>query len=438
MLQAGEILDVRIEKETGTGDGVARVGSLVVFVRGGAAGDACRCEITRRTSRAAWARILAVTEPSPHRIAPDCPLAGRCGGCALRHVTETAERAAKAERVADALRRIGGAELVPEEILWEEGRSGWRNKARLYYRDGVLGFCEEGTHRPVGGPCPALCDTGSTEAIRAAAERFFRENGLSPDGLLLRLSVRYGDALACAVGELPNEYASAFVKTLRAAASRLTGVAVCPMPRGAQTLGAGARMLWGAPDVRERLFDREFTVAPAAFFQVNTRMAERLYDRVRAYAALRPGETVLDLYCGIGAIGLCVTPPGVKLFGAEIVPEAVRCARENAARFGVDAEFILGDAAEAAAELSRRGVRPDAVLVDPPRKGLSEELCALLVRMAPGRIVYVSCDPATLSRDVTRLAPAFRPVRCTAADLFPGTSHVETVVLMAKTERKES
>ena len=434
-MTAGERIQLHIDDLTGSGDGVARTDRGVVFVPGALPGETCTAEIRRVGSGAAFARLLSADVPSPARCAPDCPLAGRCGGCAFRHTDYATELDAKARQVQACLARIGHVDLAPERVLGAPSRDGWRNKAMLHARDGALGFCEAESHLPAEGPCPALEASGEADRIRRTVAAHYAREGGALSGLLLRISHATPDLSVCLVTDRPVPSPDKLTDALRAAVPRISGISLCPPPRrGSEGLGQGARPLWGDPRIRDTLCGLSFSIDPAAFFQVNTPMAETLYRTAAEFADLRPGETLIDLYCGIGSIGLSMASlsPGIRLFGGEIVPEAVDCARENARCNHIPGEFFTGDAKKVFADLLARGIRADCVVVDPPRKGLSPDLPGLLASMAPRRIVYVSCDPATLARDVARLAPDYAPTRLAVCDLFPGTGHVETVVLMSR------
>lgn len=432
-MKRGDLLQLHITASVGAGKGLARVDGMVVFVSGAMEGDLCLVQVDRLSRRVAFAHVRQVITPSPHRTAPDCPLFSDCGGCCARSMSYAHELDAKAAHARDCLSRIGGWSAQPELTLGAPSRSGWRNKALMRYdaARGDLGFVQEGTHVPAGGLCNALQDAQSAEAVRRTLLDHCAHTGFAPYGLLLRQSERTPDMLVAILSDGPIPQQEELVSALVRAVPRVSGICLCPTPGdGGVGIGRHPITLYGRCDVREILLGREFSLSPAAFFQVNTRMAERLYAHV---ASLIPADTacLLDLYCGIGSIGLCCAPQGARLIGAEIVPDAVACAEQNARRFGREAEYLLGDAGKAAAELEARGLSADCVIVDPPRKGLSPELCELLCRMAPRRLIYVSCDPATLARDLTRL-PAFRPERYALFDLFPGTSHIETVVLLSR------
>ncbi|MBR3691540.1 MAG: 23S rRNA (uracil(1939)-C(5))-methyltransferase RlmD [Clostridia bacterium] len=434
-MELGERRQLNIESTTGTGDGVAHADGVVVFIRGAVRGDLCLCEIDRVTRRAAFGHMVALLRPSPERIASDCPLSDSCGGCPARHMTYREELSAKAEHVRSCLSRIGGWNADPEDILPAPSRDGYRNKALLRFdpASGSFGFCEAGSHTPVPGCCRALLSPEETDRAVELIAAHCRTTRFSPYGLLIRRSLRYGELLLAILSDTPVPEKEALIDALLSACPEITGIVRCPAPlKGGVGIGRCPGVLYGSANIRERLMDIAFSIAPAAFFQVNTLMAERLYTKAAEYIREAAPASVLDLYCGIGSIGLCTTPPETRLIGVEIVPDAVDCAKKIAADLGRDAEFIAADAFAAAEKLAARGERPELVILDPPRKGLSEELCRLLCEMAPPHLVYISCDPATLARDIARLSAAYTPQKYAVADLFPGTDHIESIVLLSR------
>ncbi len=442
MLQEGQRHTVRVSGYSAEGHGVARIDGQVVFVKGALDGETCDIFIEHVGHSAAWARIERLLDPSPHRQAPDCPYYTQCGGCQTRHMDYEAELAFKAAKVRDALARIGGAD-PGELVIHASARSErCRNKVQFPAAPGPkLGYYQTRTHAVTDvSDCllaPAVC-----APIQQAVKGWMTENNVpayderAHKGLVRHLYVRTnaaGEALVCLLANgrsLPNE--SGLVDALRAAAPGLTGVILGVNTRKSNViLGEHYRTLWGRDFLMDSLCGLQFKLSIPSFFQVNRPQAEVLYGLAGEYAALTGTETVLDLYCGTGTIGLTLADKAREVIGVEVVAPAVEDARENAARNGVaNARYLCADAGEAAAQLAREGVRPDVVIVDPPRKGLSPEVVEVLRTMAPGRIVYVSCDPATLARDIKALRPDYRLEKAEAVDMFPRTVHVETVALL--------
>lgn len=444
-LQKNQVHTVTITGYTAEGLGVARVEGQVVFVHGGVRGEECAVRILKTLKNVAYGRVEEIYRRSPARREPDCPHYPACGGCDFRHVSYEEELAAKRQRVEDALRRVGGAEIAVEEILGSGAVDGYRNKSQFPVSpDGRAGFYRARSHSVV----PAVdcrLQTEQANAIARAVEAYLREEGVpaydekTRRGLLRHIYVRTnraGQALACLVvngDALPRE--EALVGRIRAACPETVGVALNTNDRDTNViLGDRYRTLWGEDTLTDELCGLQFRLSIPSFYQVNRDQAERLYGKAREYAGLTGRETVLDLYCGAGTITLAMARQAGQAIGAEIVAAAVENARENARRNGVkNVRFLLGDAGETAARLANENLRPQVVVVDPPRKGLEEEVIAAIAAMGPARVVYVSCDPGTLGRDIRRFAGlGYQAARAAAVDLFPRTRHVETIVLLQR------
>ncbi len=442
MLQEGRRHTVTVSGYSAEGHGVARVDGQVAFVKGALDGELCEIFIEHVGHSAAWARVERLLEPSPHRQAPDCPYDHQCGGCQTRHMDYEAELAFKAAKVRDALTRIGGAD--PGELVIHASTQSerYRNKVQFPAAPGPkLGYYQTRTHAVTDvADCrlaPAVC-----APIQAAVKDWMGENNVpayderAHAGLIRHLYVRTnaaGEALVCILANgrsLPGE--SGLVDALRAAAPGLTGVILGVNERKSNViLGERYRTLWGRDYLMDTLCGLQFKLSIPSFFQVNRPQAEVLYRLAGKYAALTGAETVLDLYCGTGTIGLTLADKAKEVIGVEVVAPAVDDARENAKRNGIaNARYLCADAGDAAAQLAKEGVRADVVIVDPPRKGLTPEVVEVLRSMAPNRIIYVSCDPATLARDIKALRPDYRLKKAEAVDMFPRTVHVETVALL--------
>ena len=438
---------VTVEGYSGEGAGVARIDGFVVFVSGALRGEVCRVLILKVLKSAAFAKVLEVLAPSPHRIAPDCPYFPRCGGCTYRHMDYAEELALKRRRVQDNLARIGGSEVEVEEILGAAETRRYRNKAQYpVSKDGAVGFYRARTHEVIDTRECLLVKPEADAAAEAVRQymRDFRAAGYDEQtgrGLLRHVYVRSntkGESLICLLvngKRLPHE--AELVERLRRACPKAVGIVLGENTRRDNViLGERYRTLWGADRLEDALCGRVFRLSVPSFYQVNHEQAERLYAKAIEYAQLTGEETVLDLYCGAGTITLALASHAKRVLGAEIVPEAIDDARENAARNGVgNAEFFCGDASDVAKKLAQENLRPDVITVDPPRKGLAEDVVESIARMQPERVVYVSCDSATMARDVKRFAAiGYRAVRACAVDLFPRADHVETVVLLSKGE----
>ena len=445
------IHELEISGYTSEGLGVARGEGRVVFVPHTITGECWKVRLEKVNKKVAWGRGVELLCSAPSRIRPDCPLAGRCGGCQFRHMTYEEELSAKQQKVADALERVGGVHLSLPPILGADCPERYRNKVQFPIADDREGGIAVGYYRgrshqvlPVEDcllqpeSVTALCRVFRETASRLGLTAYHEEDGT---GLLRHFYVRTnqaGEALCCIVingDTLPH--APELVEVLRTCHPKLVGVVLNHNKQDTNViLGDTYSTLWGQEWLEETLCGMTFRLSVPSFFQINHAQTEELYAKALEFAQLTGTETVLDLYCGIGTISLALAQKAGKVIGAEIVPQAIEDAIENAKRNGVtNADFFCGDAGAIAQKLAGDGVRPDVICVDPPRKGLSPEVPAVLAQMAPRRIVYVSCDPATLARDVKRLEElGYKAVNAQAVDLFPRTAHVETVVLLSKSE----
>ncbi|MBE6957033.1 MAG: 23S rRNA (uracil(1939)-C(5))-methyltransferase RlmD [Ruminococcaceae bacterium] len=433
---------------TSDGMGVARLEGLVVFVPRTIRGERWQVQLLKVNKNVAWGRGVELLTPSPARMDSDCPHFGPCGGCQFRHMDYAEELDAKRRQVEDALRRIGGAEVTVDVIHGAADTCRYRNKVQFPVAGGVgevrLGLFRSRSHQVLDVPDCLLQSEGANRLGRTLKE-WMEQKSIAPydettgQGLVRHLFVRSnraGQHLACVVvngKKLPDE--GGMVAALRSAEPGLAGVVLNVNREDTNVvLGSQYRTLWGEDRLEQTLCGKKFRLSVPSFFQINPNQTEVLYSRAVDFAQLTGTETVLDLYCGIGTISLALADRAGRVIGAEIVPEAIADAKENAARNGVtNAEFFCGDAGEIAQKLAADGVRPDVICVDPPRKGLAPGVTDVLADMDPKRIVYVSCDPATLARDVKRLAQrGYGLVRAEAVDLFPRTHHIESVVLLER------
>ena len=437
-LEKNQLHTVAITGYSAEGMGIARVDSQVVFVHGAVRGEECVIRILKVLKHVAFARVEEVLVSSAGRQEPDCPHYPACGGCDFRHLTYEEELEAKRMRVQDALQRIGGTDITVSEILGSEETRYYRNKSQFpISAQGQAGFYRARSHDVIP---TTRCMIQSKEAgeIARAVEEYLRAFSVPAydekkhKGLLRHIYVRTnqnGEALVCLVVngiKLPHE--QELVQCIRTACPGTVGVVLNSNTKETNViLGDTYRTLWGEDTLMDTLCGLTFRLAIPAFYQVNRPQAERLYGKAIEYAQLTGAETVLDLYCGAGTITLAMAGKAGKVIGAEIVPEAIENAKENAARNGVaNAEFFCGDAGDIVAKLAADQFCPDVVVVDPPRKGLGEEVIAAITKMSPDRVVYVSCDSGTLGRDVKRFAEAGSDlVQATAVDMFPRTCHVE-------------
>ena len=446
-LHQNQIYTGTVEGYSSEGLGIVRLDGAVVFVPQAIRGEEIDLRITKVMKTAAAGEIVKIHNLSPERTKPECPYFGKCGGCDFQHMSYTEELWAKRQRVQDALTRLGGTDLQVEEILGAKDPTHYRNKSQYPVgADGAIGFFRARSHQVVPIDRCLIQSEVSDRTAKAVGNWMKRYRVSAYDettgkGLVRHIYVRVnrkGESLCCVIAngkQLPRE--PELAAYVRAAAPGTVGVVLnTNTKKGNVILGEKYRTLWGQDFLMDTLCGLQFKLSVPSFYQVNRDQAEVLYGKALEFAALTGEETVLDLYCGTGTITLCLAKQAKKAIGAEIVPPAIEDAKENAARNNIEnAEFFCGDAADIAAKLEREGLRPDVITVDPPRKGLAPEVIAYVAGMGPKRVVYVSCDPATLGRDVKIFDGfGYKAVRAAAVDMFPGTRHVETVVLLSKGE----
>lgn len=453
-LAKNDIITLEITALTNEGSGVGHYKEdssdgrgMAVFVPMTAVGDVISCRVVKVLRSYAYGRVEGILTASPDRAEDGCPVYAKCGGCCFRHISYEAELRAKQGFVQDAFMRLGG--LSPEflPIQGSESPEGYRNKLQMPVskQDGrtVCGFYSERSHRVVPVEKCALQPELFAEITRFVTEQADRlrisvYNEEKHEGVLRHIYLRRGhysgEVCLCLVArrKVPE-----FERLAKAAAERfpeITGVVLnINRDRTNVILGEEEQVLFGRAEIKDTMCGVNVEISPKSFYQVNTPAAEALYRQAAEFAQPE-GKLLLDLYCGAGTIGLSMAGKARRLIGAEIVPQAVENARENAERNSVkNAEFICADAGQAAQQLERSGERPDVIILDPPRKGCSEDTLTACAGMQPERIVMISCNAATAARDCKRLAElGYTAAVVRPFDLFPRTSHVECVVLINK------
>lgn len=450
-LKKNDEIALSITDMTADGSGIGKYDGIAVFVANTAIGDEIKAHIIKSKKSYAIAKTVEIIKPSPDRIQPDCPVFSQCGGCVYRHITYDAEKNIKWRRVRDALKRIGGIDITPDEIIGAENISHYRNKAQYPVgADGgtQIGFYAPHSHRIVDCRSCKL-QPSEFEEILEIFDRWISENKISVYNgqthtgyvrhIYLRRTEKTGQIMVCAVvnGERIKALDS-LVEKLKNVENVKSIVLNRNKEKTNVILGEECQTLWGEGYIEDELCSLRLRISPLSFYQVNSAQTERLYQKAKEYACLDTSQTLVDLYCGIGAIGLTMAKSVKRLIGVETVEQAVENAKINAGINSItNAEFICGDAADLARELAEKGVKPDVIISDPPRKGCDEVLIRTINQMSPERIVYVSCDPATLARDCKRLGEyGYQLKKAAPLDLFPRTAHVETVVLMSRVEGK--
>lgn len=449
-LKKNEIIEVKITGTTHDGSGVGRYEDIVVFIPACAEGELVKTQILSVRKKLAYGKLLEVLKKSPERIEPDCPVFYKCGGCTFRHISYTEELRVKHQRVSDAIRKIGGLELETEEILGSENVNEYRNKAQFPVGCGkngdiIAGFYALHSHRIVNCTSCRL-QPPAFEKILEAVLKWMRickvtaYDEQTGKGLVRHIFLRHakstGQIVVCLVVNGKNcPDSDKLVQLLRESAEEITGIVLnINKERTNVILGKKLITLWGSDRITDTLGGVKYEISPLSFYQVNSAQAGRLYQIAEEFAQLTGRETLLDMYCGAGTIGLYMSHAVKEVIGVEIVPQAIDDAKRNAVLNDItNARFICADAGAAAKELLSQGYKPDVAVLDPPRKGCDALTIDSVVSMAPKRIVYVSCDPATLARDIAVFSQkGYACKRVKPVDMFPRTPHVETVVLITR------
>ena len=458
MLQKNQLIELTVTGVTGEGSGVARyvteeypAPGFVVFIPGTAMGDRLICRLLKVQKTHAFGKVEELLEPSPDRKNHiDCPAYGKCGGCNWRHVTYEAECRYKQAWVQDTIQRVGGIDAPVLPLMGGARSNRYRNKAQFPVAPGpdgrpVIGFYAPRSHRII--PCrDCKLQPKGYAAVLDAVERWMVENAVpaydevSHTGLVRHIYIRQaavtGEMMVCLVCRertLPAE--DALVSLLIEAAPQMVSLSLNINPDKTNViLGKRTVTLWGADSIVDQLCGLHFRLSPHSFYQVNHAQTQKLYRLAAQAAALTGKETLLDLYCGTGTIGLSMAHTAGAVIGVEVVEAAVRDAKKNAAANRIrNARFICADAAQAAAQLAGEGTQVDVVVLDPPRKGCSPDLIDTVAGMNPERVVYVSCDPATLARDLKLFKEkGYHTEWVQPVDLFPRTAHCENVVRLSK------
>ncbi|MDE7298360.1 MAG: 23S rRNA (uracil(1939)-C(5))-methyltransferase RlmD [Lachnospiraceae bacterium] len=481
-LKKNDLFELHIDALGNEGEGIGRFDGFTFFVKDAVPGDVIRARVLKLKKNYGYARVEQLLTLSPDRVTPRCPVAGPCGGCQLQHLSYEKQLEYKQNKLRDCLERIGGvAGARLEPIIGMDEPYFYRNKAQFPVgrgRDGkpAIGFYAGHTHSIIETE-RCYIQAPVNEALVAAVREYLTECGVQPydesthSGLirhvLTRVGFATGEIMVCMVingTSLPRaevlqekleraverwngehagttgENAIAEVDGKMASAVQYRLASLCLNINTEKTnriLGSRVVPLYGEPYITDYIGPIQYRISPLSFYQVNPRQTRRLYELALAYADLKGSETVWDLYCGIGTISLFLAQRAKMVYGVEIVPQAIEDARKNAELNGItNAEFFVGAAEEVLPlqyEKSGGAMRADVVVVDPPRKGCDEALLRTIAAMQPERVVYVSCDPATLARDVKFLGQnGYEFVKGRGVDQFGMGGHVETVVLMSK------
>lgn len=443
-MNKNDIYETEITGMTDEGDGVGRVNGMAVFVPYALEGERVRVLIVKVLRNYAVGKLLDILRPSDLRTKSECEYFYRCGGCSFQNIDYSAEPEYKRRNVENCLRRIGGIDIeVPPCVGGKEKH--YRNKGQFPVSPDGIGIYARHSHRVIDMDGCIIQDKSSDAVIKTVREwmkdfsiEAYREG--EGCGTVRHIYTRCGDSgvMVCIVTrteELPHS--EELVKMLRSVVPNLCGV--LQNVNGAETnvvLGKSFRTLWGVPHLIDTLGEYRFKLSPLSFYQVNREQTQKLYDIAAKFADLRGDEIVWDMYCGIGTIGQYLSKGARKIFGIEIVESAVENARENAKLNKIEnAEYFCGAAEALAPKLLKRG-RPDTVILDPPRKGCAESLLKTVADSRAKKIVYISCKPSTLARDLKILeGMGYKTMRVQPVDMFPRTPHVETVVLLERANK---
>lgn len=443
---------IKIEDMSLNGEGIGKFGGYTLFVKDAIVGDLVKVKVIKAKKNYGYGRLEEIIDPSPYRVEPICGHHRRCGGCQLQAMSYEKQLEWKANKVKNNLERIGGLRDVPmKEIIGMENPYRYRNKAQYPVggssSEGIIaGFYAGRTHVIIDSEECYLGMETNGEILRAV-KAYMNEWRVKPydettgKGLvrhvLIRTGYHTGEIMVCLVvngDSLPKE--EMLIEKLCRISSVVSIMLNVNKEKTNVILGAKLRILWGKDRITDKIGDVKFSISPLSFFQVNPIQTEILYGKVLEYVGDNLEEAVVwDLYCGIGTISLFLAQKAKKVYGVEIVPQAIEDARENAAANNMDnVEFFVGKAEELVPQkYASEGIEADVIVVDPPRKGCNEALLETIVKVAPKRVVYVSCDPATLARDLKYLvANGYEVKEVTPVDMFPMTVHVETVTLLQR------
>ncbi len=443
---------VDISGLTSEGLGVARIEGFTVFVEGALPKEQAEIRIVKVLKNYAFGKLLRTLKAAACRGEPSCGVVKRCGGCQLQHMSYEAQLQYKTQQVKDAIERIGGLKGVPvNDAIGMKDPWRYRNKAQFPVGmdgDVMIGFYANRSHEIIDTPQCSIQDAVNDNVIQTVRE-FIKKYDISVydentgEGLIrhvvTRKGFRTGEVMVCIVingDSLPC--VKALVEMLRTRIGGLKSVVLNINKKKTNViLGDRNIVIYGEEAIYDYIGEFKFRISPLSFFQVNPVQTEVLYGKALDYADLKGDETVFDAYCGIGTISLFLSKKAKKVYGVEVVPQAIENAKENARLNGVkNVEFLVGESETAIPELYGKGIKADVIVVDPPRKGCGEKLLEVIAQMGPKRVVYVSCNPATLARDLKYLSErGFEVKEVQPVDMFPQTVHVECVVLMSRVEK---
>lgn len=443
-LQVGQIAETEIKRTGINGEGIGYIDRQVVFIPGALPEEKVRVKVTKVEAKHAVAELLTVVKASPKRVEPRCRVYAECGGCSLQHASYDLQLEMKRELVRESFARYAKLPKAPVEVT--VGMSdpwSYRNKAQLpiveHKGEVVVGLFQAGSHNivdvsgcPVQHPLTNRIVQEVRDIARDLGVKLYDEKTHKGElrTVVARVGFETGECQLTLVTRTKElSHRQELVKRIVEQVPELTSIMQNVNPaRTSLIFGDETFPLWGADVMEERLGDVQFSLSPRAFFQLNPEQTTKLYNLVADAAALTGKEVLVDAYCGVGTIGLWLAPKAREVHGMDIVPEAIADAKRNAEKSGItNTRFVVGAAEQILVDWMKKGLRPDVVVVDPPRTGLHPELLQALLKTAPKKIVYVSCNPSTLGKDCGVLAEKYEVKKVTPVDMFPQTAHVESV-----------
>lgn len=445
-MNKNDIFEIEITGMTDEGSGVGRAEGIAVFVPYTIVGEIVRIHIIKVNKSYAVGKLLEVIKPSEHRIKAECGHFYKCGGCQLWHMDYEKELEFKQNKVEDCIKRIGGIDTPVSFIVGADEGSRYRNKTQMPVSKEGIGFYKRNSHDVIDMEDCLLQKQEASKAVQAV-RKWILDFGIEPyseqsgSGLVRNIYTRVGGGEISVVivtkeEELPHK--QELIDGLLKTGLSISGIIQNINPQKTNVvLGKKNIVLWGKGYVSDNIGDTGFEISPNSFYQVNKEQTYKLYSTARRMANLSGSESVWDLYCGIGTIGQFMSSKAGKIVGIEIVPQAVENAKKNAERNNIkNAEYFCGAAEKVAPELVKNGYRADVVILDPPRKGCDSKLLDTVSDLKPKRIVYISCKPSTLARDLKYLAAkGYKTKEIVPVDMFPRTSHVECCVLLSRTQQ---
>ena len=448
-INKNDIYTITITDIGNNGEGIGKIDGYTLFVKNTLPEEEVKVLVLKANKSYGYGKVLEIIKPSPSRVEPPCPLSGRCGGCTLQSMDYSSQLLIKQNKVVQNIKRIGGFDNISvEPVIGMEEPWHYRNKAQYPVnmgKDGInIGFYSLGSHKIVNiGSC--LIGSKTDPEILTLIRKFIEENKIpvyneeTGKGLIRHIVIRTGfytnEIMVCLVVNSNNfKYKDRLIKSLKPLASIKSIVINYNTARTNVILGQKCETIYGNGYITDKIGDLKFKISPLSFFQVNPRQTYKLYSKALEFAGLKGDETVIDAYCGTGTISLFLAQRAKEVYGIEIVPEAIENAKENAKLNNIsNANFFTGSSEDIVPLLyNTKGVKPDVMVVDPPRKGCDKSLLDLMLKMNPKKIVYVSCDSATLARDLKILCSTdeYTVEKVQPVDMFPHTYHVETVCLL--------